>query len=165
MSALPFGACVDTKLQEVDLRHRLETQSPSDPPGLDFSPVQLLQCAKSARPDPWLISSTGTRSRQTRNGGGEAGSAVHLLRRRGTGGSRTALPGAKGVRGAGQRQPLYPHKVPPAVAREAVQELKVCYDCGELAQYPDLRNNCRWAYLLQVPASFSYATGQGPFLS
>lgn len=35
------------------------TKPLTDPLGLDFSPVQLLQCAKSARPDPWLVSSTG----------------------------------------------------------------------------------------------------------
>lgn len=41
----------------------------------------------------------------------------------------------------------------------------MCYDCGELALYPDLRNNCRLAYLLQVPASLSCVTGPGLFLS
>jgi len=36
-----------------------------------------------------------------------------------------------------------PPKVPPTEGREAVQELEVCYNCGEPAPYPDLRNHCR----------------------
>lgn len=155
-----------SKRQTSVTNSNANTKPLTDPLGLDFSPVQLLQCAKYARLDPWLVSSTGIRSRQTGYGRGEAGSAAHLLRRHGTGGSCTALAGAKGVRGAGQTQSLYPKKESsPAVAREAAQELKVCYDCGELALYPDLRNNCWWAYLLQEPASLSYVTGQGPLLS